>query len=370
MDRNLANDILAELQKLTSKKSAICDLTGQIIARTPNFDIEHNPLDVSTKKSLPLRFENKKIGYLYIDDKTTEISKIRKAALSLSKIIIQKSYLDHFLTSDEKRLDQVVYNFLNGEHPKAEDFGRVLDSFKIDANQNRIAILVEISDPDYLFLFKKEVLEGEREQKVKRIKNQIQSVIKTFYTRYPKNVITYLGRTNFLILKDMGDQPKEYQEEFKKTLSSFLFNIEQELRTKITVGVGDFKKGVTGIKESHEEAQTALSFGKQIWGPGKIYHYDNFGVVAPLFSGVNSDNVTFSRAVIGRLHQTPSLYESLEYFFKENLSLAQTAAALKIHRNTLVYRLERIAELTGLDPRKFNDAFQLKIALILEKYDE
>ena len=61
------------------------------------------------------------------------------------------------------------------------------------------------------------------------------------------------------------------------------------------------------------------------------------------------------------------LLETVEVFFDKNMSLTQTSKELKIHRNTLLYRLEKIKKVTGLDPRKFNDAMELKVALILNK---
>ena len=64
------------------------------------------------------------------------------------------------------------------------------------------------------------------------------------------------------------------------------------------------------------------------------------------------------------------MLETLQGFFDNNLSITQTAKALFIHRNTLLYRLERIKKVTGLDPKKFDDAVQLKIALKMRIYQE
>ncbi|MBA3062134.1 MAG: PucR family transcriptional regulator, partial [Atribacteria sp.] len=62
------------------------------------------------------------------------------------------------------------------------------------------------------------------------------------------------------------------------------------------------------------------------------------------------------------------LLETLQGFFDNNLSITQTAKALFVHRNTLLYRLGRVKKITGLDPKKFDDAVQLRLALKMRIY--
>jgi carbohydrate diacid regulator len=370
MEQELAERIISELCKFSTKRYAVCAASGNVLATTDDFTIAHNPLDVKGSRAIPLYFEKNKVGYIYMDENVAVVKEFGTVAKSMAELIIQQSYFANLLTSDEKRIDQIVYDFLNTDSLETDDFQRLIRSFGIKMEVPRIAILIEISDPDYLFLYAKEIIEGEREKKVARTKRGIEGILKSFYTHHTANIVSYLGSNKFLILKDMGDNPERYQEEFKRTLNSLFYDLKQELRTDISVGVGDYKKGAVGLKESFEEAKTALAFGKQIWGEEKIYHFDNFGVVAPLFSGANSENISFSHNIIQKLRSHSDLYDSLECYFGNDLSLSKTASKLKIHRNTLVYRLERIADITELDPRTFNDAFQLKIALILDKYNE
>lgn len=370
MERNLAERIATELSKFSEKKFALTNTYGEVISKSDNFTIEHDILDTKSKKALPLKFETKKIGFLYVDENMTTIKELGNVLKSMAELIAHQSYFTDILTSEEKRADQLMYDLLYNEEMKAEELKRVFESFGMDLSKNRLAIFLEISDPGYLFLYDKEIVEGERERKIARIKRGIKSVLASFYTHHKDNLCFYIGGNNFLILKDMGENAKDYQEEFKKTMNSLFFNLKNELMTPITIGVGEFKPGVRGIKDSFEEAKTALRFGKQTWGNGKIFHFDSFGVVAPLFSGVTGGNISFSQNIIHSLENYPELLSSLRYYFEYDLSLSKTAKKLKIHRNTLVYRLEKIAEVTGFDPRIFNEAFQLQLALIMEKYSE
>jgi len=63
-----------------------------------------------------------------------------------------------------------------------------------------------------------------------------------------------------------------------------------------------------------------------------------------------------------------TLLETLQAFFDNNLSISKTAQAIYVHRNTLLYRLRRVKEITGLDPKKFDNAVQLRLALKMRIY--
>lgn len=368
LDAKLSSKIIEEISKFSNKKYGVLDPFGEVLAKSPTFGIEHKIIEVKSKKALPLVFESKKIGYLYLDENPIAIKEIGPVIKSMAELIVHEAYYKEFLTSDERRIDQLFYDFLNLDVSDPGKFRQLINSFGVDLLVNRLAIFVEIEDSKYLFLNEKEAIEGERERKVARVKREIKNALSSFYTHHLNNVVSYLGGNNFIVLKDMGEEPQEYQQEFKKTLNTLFFNLKAELRTELTVGVGEFKPNLAGLRESFEESRTALKFGKQIWGPGQIYHYDTFGVVAPLFSGVTEENISFSKNIVESLSKYPELLQSLKIYFEYDLSLSKTAKKLKIHRNTLVYRLERISEITEFDPRVFNEAFQLQIALILDKY--
>jgi carbohydrate diacid regulator len=370
MDQELAEKIIRELLRFSNKRYALTNQFGEVLAKTDNFTLEHNPLDIKSKRSLLINFESKKIGYLYVDENLSVVLESGHILKSMTELIIHQNYYSGILTSDDKRIDELMYDFFRSDNINITEMKQTFNSFGINITKNRLVILLEIADPNFLFLDDREIVSGEREKKITRVKREIKYLLSSFYTHHQDNLVSYLGSNTFIILKDMGDNPNEYQEEFKKTLNSLFSNLKDELRVDIAIGVGSYKSGIMGLKESFDESQTALRFGKQIWGDGKIFHFDNFGVVAPLFSGVTEKNISSSKKIIEKLSVHPDLLESLASYFENDISLSTTAKKLKIHRNTLVYRLEKISEVTSLNPRVFNDAFQLQLALILEKYGE
>jgi carbohydrate diacid regulator len=368
MDAQLATKTVEEIKKFSSVRCAITNDLGTVLAKSDNFTINHPLLNTASAKAYKIGYDKKNYGYLYIDEDRAVRTHVSSALISMAELIIKQNRHSQILTSDEKRIDQITYDFLFANSIEVEDYANILKSFDIDISLNRTAILIEICDPNYLMLFEQEIIEGEREKVIARTKRGIEGLLAVFYTQHTENLVFYLGGQNFLILKDMGINPVKYQEEFKKTLQNLHFNLENELRTKITIGVGEYKSGLLGVRESFTEARTALKFGEQTWGIDKIYHFDNFGVIAPLFSGANKDNINFSRKMVTSIAEHNGLLKTLRCYLDNDLSLTKTAKTLKIHRNTLVYRLERIEDISGLDPRLFNDAFQLKIALILDQY--
>jgi carbohydrate diacid regulator len=137
-----------------------------------------------------------------------------------------------------------------------------------------------------------------------------------------------------------------------------------------TVGVGNYHPGLEGLRQSYQEALSAIELGAQMWDQDRIYHIDDFGVVAPLLSGVDESNIYFSRELLEKLGENSEIIQTLEAFFNFNMSLTQTSKHLNIHRNTLVYRLDRINDTLGLDPRNFDDAVQIKLAILFNKFVE
>lgn len=368
MELKLAQKIISELAKFSKKKIALIDQYGEVLAKTDNFTLDHNPLSIKSKKVVPVDFGEKKGGFLFIDEDQKTVNEIGKVLRSMAELIIHQAYFTEILTSDEKRVDQTVYDYFNTKKISDEEFLRTLSSFGINFEKSKLVLVFEITNPDYFFFDAKEVIEDEREKKIARTKRSIRNTLDSFYTHYKDNLICYLGKNTFVIFKDMGDVPEKYQEEFKKTLTSFYHSLKDELRSDLTIGVGSYNEGLAGIKEGFAEAQMAIRYGIRVWGEGKVFHFDNFGVVAPFFSGVTNENIVFSKKIIETLRKHTGLLETLECYFESDLSLSKTAKKLKIHRNTLVYRLERIGIITNLDPRIFNDAFQLQLALIMEKY--
>jgi carbohydrate diacid regulator len=96
-----------------------------------------------------------------------------------------------------------------------------------------------------------------------------------------------------------------------------------------------------------------------------VYCLDDLGVAAFVGIADEATKIDLAKHLLSPLDQEPELIDTLRVFFEENCYPSSTASQLSIHRNTLSYRLDKIASLTGLNPRQFDDAIQIRLALLL-----
>ncbi|HKV86086.1 MAG TPA: helix-turn-helix domain-containing protein [Ktedonobacterales bacterium] len=151
----------------------------------------------------------------------------------------------------------------------------------------------------------------------------------------------------------------------KRAAAALLTRLRHDTGTPVTIGIGRYHPGVYGLANSYRDARMATTLGRRFQGQNRVHCLDGLGVAA--FIGVSDERtkVDLATHLLSPLDKEPELIESLRAFFKANCCPSSTAGALCIHRNTLSYRLEKIAMLTGLDPRHFDDAVQIRLALLV-----
>ena len=144
-----------------------------------------------------------------------------------------------------------------------------------------------------------------------------------------------------------------------------------EIYTHCVVGMGTTVTGIKDLAHSFKEAQVALEVGKVFDTERTIVSYDNLGIARLVYQLPTTLcemflKEVFKRGSIESLDQE-TLF-TIQKFFENNLNVSETSRKLFVHRNTLVYRLEKIKKLTGLDLREFEDAIVFKVALMVKKY--
>ncbi len=148
-------------------------------------------------------------------------------------------------------------------------------------------------------------------------------------------------------------------------------SIQAELMQKVVIGIGTISEHIRDLARSYKEAQMAIDVGKVFETERSIINYDNLGIGRLIYQlpitlcEVFLEEV-FKKNPIDALDQE-TLF-TINKFFENNLNVSETARKLFVHRNTLVYRLEKIKKLTGLDLREFDDAITFKVALMVKKY--
>jgi carbohydrate diacid regulator len=151
----------------------------------------------------------------------------------------------------------------------------------------------------------------------------------------------------------------------KRAGAALLTRLRSETNSTVSVGIGRYHPSVLGLARSYEDARAALALGRRFHGENKVHCLDQLGVAALVGVQDEGTKLGLARHLLSPLDQETELLDTLEHFFAHNCAPSQTSAALSIHRNTLSYRLDKITSLSGLDPRRFDDAVQIRLALLL-----
>ena len=161
------------------------------------------------------------------------------------------------------------------------------------------------------------------------------------------------------------------QRDIEKLAASIVDTLSGEHYIKAVVGIGTPIGNVKDLATSFKEAQVAMEVGKVFDTEQSIISYDHLGIARLIYQLPTTLCEMFLREVFkqGSIESldAETLF-TIQRFFENNLNVSETSRGLFVHRNTLVYRLEKIKKLTGLDLREFDDAIVFKVALMVKKY--
>ncbi len=147
--------------------------------------------------------------------------------------------------------------------------------------------------------------------------------------------------------------------------------IAAELSIKTVIGIGTVVSSLRELARAYKEAGVAIEVGKVFDTEKSIVNYGNLGIGRLIYQLPTTLCEMFLQEVFKK-NPIDSLDQETLFtiyrFFENNLNVSETARKLFVHRNTLVYRLEKIKKLTGLDLREFDDAITFKVALMVKKY--
>lgn len=160
-------------------------------------------------------------------------------------------------------------------------------------------------------------------------------------------------------------------EEMEKVAQGIEEALKNELRIKTIIGIGTVAEYLRELADSYKEAQTAIEVGKVFDTEKSIMHYENLGIGRLIYQLPTTLCEIFLKEVFKK-NSLDSLDQetlfTINKFFENSLNVSETSRKLFVHRNTLVYRLEKIRKLTGLDLRQFDHAIVFRVALMVRQY--
>ena len=197
----------------------------------------------------------------------------------------------------------------------------------------------------------------------------VYDVLQNLFPDKSKDFVISINETDIAIVKEI--KPNIENKDVDKLAASIIDTLSSEFYTHCYVGIGSVVTNIKDLARSFKEAQVALDVGKVFDTDKTIVRYDNLGIARLIYQLPTTLCDIFLKEVFKRGSIESLDHETLftiQKFFENNLNVSETSRKLFVHRNTLVYRLEKIKKITGLDLREFEDAIVFKVALMVKKY--
>lgn len=213
---------------------------------------------------------------------------------------------------------------------------------------SRVVILVRLLDRTELFAY---------------------DIVQSLFPDKTKDFVINVGENDIALVKEV--KPNTESKDLEKLARSIVDTLNSEFYTRAVIGIGSIVNSLRDLSRSFKEAQVSIEVGKVFDVEKIIMSYDNLGIGRLIYYLPTSLCNAFLAEVFKKGSIDSLDHETLftiQKFFENNLNVSETSRKLFVHRNTLVYRLEKIRRLTGLDLKQFDHAIVFKVALMVRKY--
>ena len=286
-------------------------------------------------------FDEQRLEYVLLADGETEdvymLGKI--AAFQIQSLLV--AYKERF----DK--DNFIKNLLLDNLLLVDIYNRA-KKLHIDTSVNRVVFLIETKN--------------------EKDSNALETV-KGLFAGKTRDFITQVDEKNIILVKEL--QENEGYEDMDKTANVILDMLNTEAMISVHVSYGTIVNEIKDVSRSYKEAKMALDVGKIFYSDQNVIAYSSLGIGRLIYQLPMPLCKMFIGEIFG--DKTPDDFDeetiaTINKFFENSLNVSETSRQLYIHRNTLVYRLDKLEKSTGLDLRVFDDAITFKIALMVVKY--
>ncbi len=193
--------------------------------------------------------------------------------------------------------------------------------------------------------------------------------VRNIFSAKSKDFITAVDEKNIILVKEV--KANESYDDMNKTAKVIVDMLNTEAMSTVHVTYGTIVNEIKEVSRSYKEAKMALDVGKIFYGNRNIIAYSNLGIGRLIYQLPIPLCKMFIKEIFD--NKSPDEFDeetliTINKFFENSLNVSETSRQLYIHRNTLVYRLDKLQKSTGLDLRVFEDAITFKIALMVVKY--
>ena len=199
--------------------------------------------------------------------------------------------------------------------------------------------------------------------------SSMMDVIRSVFSGTGRDFITAVDEKDIIVVKELN--PEEDEPDIAEIATALADMLSTEVMTDCRVSYGSIVDDIRDVSRSYKEAKMALDVGAIFYSRRKVVAYSNLGIGRLIYQLPVPLCRMFISEIFGDAAPVSFDDETLatvNKFFEDNLNVSKTSRDLYIHRNTLVYRLEKLKNVTGLDIQTFDDAITFQIALMVLKY--
>lgn len=355
----ISNQILQStidgLKAITKREITVLDTEGNVLATTDTKAIGMHVASVpdlihSKAESMLIQ------GYQYFkvfDERTVEyvvsVRGVDEEDYNFGKITAFQ--IQSLLVAYKERFDKD--NFIKNlllDNMLLVDIYTKAKKLRIENNVHRMVYLIETT--------------GDKDTQT-----SLMDVLHNIFPAKSKDYITAVDESSIILVKDMEDVNGSAAAE--KTARMIVDTLSTETLSKVRVALGSVVGDLKDISKSYKEAKMALEVGKIFYSEKMIVSYSSLGIGRLIYQLPVSLCKMYIEEIFHNIQLNDFDEETLNTinkFFENSLNVSETSRQLYIHRNTLVYRLDKLQKNTGLDIRVFEDAITFKIALMVAKY--
>nr|WP_300305606.1 helix-turn-helix domain-containing protein [uncultured Anaerostipes sp.] len=352
----ISNQVLQEtingIKSITEVDLCILDLSGHPVVKTTEAigDVEKEVMSFSESMAESQIIDGAQYFKIFDDKRLEYILMIQgqnENDYTIGRLVVLQ--IENLLTAYKERFDKenFVKNLLLDNLLLVDIYNRA-KKLNIDVEARRIAFLIQTS--------------------YGRDHNLVEAMKQLDLVR-ESDFITAVDEKSVVYVTEVEEQ--DSQEHFIGHASQVVKALEEADILDVKIAIGNPADNIKDVSRSYKEAQIGLEVSKIFYEESTVIAYNQLGIGRLIYQLPLPLCKMFIKEVFGD-YSPDSIEEetlvTIDKFFENNLNVSETSRQLFIHRNTLVYRLDKIQKNTNLDLRNFEDAIAFKIALMVVKY--
>lgn len=306
--------------------------------------------------NMPIFFEKEIVGVIGISGSPREVIPFGKAVRMMTELMLQQAYLTEQMVMEERSLSFLVQDIISG----------TLDPSP-DVVQSRGELLgLDLSGPRSIVIVQ---LPQSGEWMENPYRRQWQSKMAACFHNPKQVCLSAVSHNRWIIVTDLRHCRNSHQ--------ATQYLIESALKLKnllvpafchnLFITMGNHYDHIRELEYSFKEAQQTLRVLERFPDKGPICHFNDATLELMLIETPARSRQLAIQRILGNVVHHPELLDTLYALFASDLNLTIASQRLNIHRNTLLYRLERIESIIGKNPRCFADAFRIQLALEMHR---